>query len=836
MPTPTDTAPAFRRRLRDALDAAGLDAAGLAACVGYSARQVQRWLRGEALPRETAYPLLADALGTSEAWLQWGTEEAAGASFSGDGAAPLPPPEPPTLGTEAAPEPLRPGVIVPAVVDDGFAIPRAVEPHEAPEGAPLDHPALYFNRELSWLDFNARVLAQAVDPRVPLLERVRFLAITASNLDEFFRKRVGGLKRQEAAGVRSLTPDGRTPTDQLRLIHEAVGPVYAEMVRIWEEALRPALRREAGVVVRDYESLSPRDRDALDEVFRREIFPILTPLAVDPGHPFPFISNLSLSLAVTLRHPTRGTEHFARLKVPIARGRWVRVPGRTDGGARHVVPMEEVIRHNVGALFRGMDVESVSAFRITRNADLRRDEEEADDLLSMISAEVRQRRFAEVVRLEVEAATPEHVRTLLMRELELDPEDVFPSEGLLELADLFGIAALPLPEHQFEPWEPIVPVRLRHEGESEDEADLFAVLRHRDLLVHHPYESFAASVQRFVEVAAEDPHVLAIKLTLYRTSEASPIVAALRRAAENGKQVAALIELKARFDEENNIELAQELEKAGVHVTYGLVGLKTHAKTTLVVREDPDGLRTYSHIGTGNYNPKTARLYTDVGLLTADPDIGADLVNLFHYLTGYAPEQHYARLLVAPRDMRPAYLDLIRHEIARQEAHGDGRIIAKMNAIDDPVMIRALYEAGQAGVRTDLIVRGHTRLRPGLAGVSESVRVVSIIGRFLEHSRIFYFGNGGDPKLFLGSADWQRRNLEDRVEVAVPIEDREARARLIRTLRFCLEDNRLAWDLRADGTCVQRRPAEGEPLRDVHEVLMTRARQRSAEDEAPWGL
>lgn len=808
--------PTFAARLRAAARAAGLSARALAEAVGYSVRQVQRWMAGDAVPREAAFGVLAQALGVSEAWLREGTVLAGGnGQPTGPALTALPDP--------AAPEAARhvgPGRVL-----------RAVDPRPVPADAPLDHPALYFNRELSWLDFNARVLAQALDERLPLLERVRFLAITSSNLDEFFRKRVGGLKRQLGAGVRTLSPDGRTPAEQLALIRAAVLPVYRQMVETWEQVLRPALR-DAGVVVRRYETLDRAQRAQLDAHFRAQVFPILTPLAVDPGHPFPFISNLSLSLAVMLRHPVRGTEHFARLKVPISRGRWVPVPGERF----HFVALEDLIRANIDELFRGMEIESVSAFRITRNADVRRNEEEADDLLAMISEEVRERRFAEVVRLEIESTMPEHVLQLLMRELELRPEDVYAAAGTLELADLAALADLPLPEHQYPLWEPTVPVRLRHEGESEDAADLFSVIRHRDLLVHHPYESFAASVQRFVEVAAEDPRVLAIKLTLYRTIKDSPIVAALLRAAENGKQVAALIELKARFDEENNIELAQELEKAGVHVTYGLVGLKTHAKTILVVREDPDGLRTYCHIGTGNYNPKTAKLYTDFGLLTANSEIGADLVNLFHYLTGYAPEQHYRKTLVAPRDMRPAFLELIRAEIEHQARDGSGRIIAKMNALDDLPTIRALYEASRAGVRVDLIVRGHCRLRPGLPGYSDHIRVVSIVGRFLEHSRVYYFGNGGRPLVFMGSADWQRRNLEDRVEVVVPIEDPEVQARLIRTLSLCLEDNRLAWDLQPDGTYVQRTPAGGEPERAVQEQLMARALARSVEEDPPWDL
>ncbi len=712
------------------------------------------------------------------------------------------------------------------------SIPQATNPQPVPDGAPLDHPALYFNRELSWLDFNWRVFAQALDARTPLLERVRFVAITANNLDEFYRKRIGGLKRQHAAGVRILSPDGRTPREQLDLALAAVRPMQARLSDTWERTLRPLLAREAGVVIRDYPSLSAAQRAALDSHFRAAIFPILTPLAVDPGHPFPFISNLSLSLAVMLRHPARGTEHFARLKVPTSRGRWLPVPGE----AHHVIALEEVIRHNAAALFRGMEVIGVHAFRVTRNADVSRNEEEADDLLALISEELRERKFAEVVRLEVEASMPGRTRAMLVRELDLEADDIVEVDGLLDLAGLADLADADLPEHKYPVWEPVVPVRLRHQGESEDAADVFAVIRRGDLLVHHPFESFAASVQRFIEEAAVDPAVLAIKMTLYRTSKNSPIVRALIRAAENGKQVAVLIEVKARFDEENNIEWAQQLEKAGVHVTYGLVGLKTHAKTALVVREEGDRLRLYCHLGTGNYNPATARLYTDFGLLTCRDDIGTDLVNLFHYLTGYAPEQHYGTLVVAPRDMRDRFLALIRREVEHQRRSGAGRIIAKMNALDDPIVIRELYRASQAGVRIDLVVRGHCRLRPGLKGYSDTIRVRSIVGRFLEHSRIFHFHNGGRPETLIGSADWQRRNLEDRVEVVVPILDEEMQGRLVRTLAFCLDDNRLAWDLQPDGRYVQARPREGEPERSLHETLMARAVARAQHDDVPWDL
>ena len=712
-----------------------------------------------------------------------------------------------------------------------FSVPTATSPRAVPRKAAQDHPFLFFNRELSWLDFNWRVFHQAVDARTPLLERVRFLAITATNLDEFFRKRVGGLKRQLAAGVRALSPDGRTPEEQLELILHAVRPMYRMLGELWEDELKSLLRTEAGIHIFDYASLDDQEKERLYAHFQANVFPILTPLAVDPGHPFPFISNQSLSLAIGLRHPTRRTIHFARLKVPTSRGRWVPLQEPL-----HFVPVEQVIAHNLAELFRGMEITSVHAFRITRNADMRRDEEEADDLLEMISEELRVRRFAPVVRLEVEASMPDEVRQLLMRELSLHPQDVFENHGLIDHGDCAFFANLDIPGIKYESWDPIIPTRLIREVEGKDRPSIFEVIRESDLLVHHPYESFRASVQRFVEEAALDPDVLAIKQTLYRTSDESPIVRSLIRAAERGKQVAVLVEVKARFDEESNMEWGQMLEKSGVHVTYGLVGLKTHAKTTLVIREEPDGIVTYCHIGTGNYNEDTARLYTDLGLLTAHPEIGTDVINLFHYLTGYAPEQHYRKLIVAPRDMRTAFIELVREEVRLQKEHGDGRIIAKMNALDDVEMIRELYRASQAGVQIDLIVRGHCRLRPGLPFHSENIRVISILGRFLEHSRIYYFHNHGTPKLFIGSADWQRRNLDDRVEAVVPVEDPVLQGRLVRTLQFAISDRRTAWDLRPNGHFLQRQPSTEAEEVGFQELLMKRAVDRIVEVDAPWDI
>ncbi|MDZ4699443.1 MAG: polyphosphate kinase 1 [Rhodothermales bacterium] len=696
-------------------------------------------------------------------------------------------------------------------------LPTATSAQRVPRNAPLDHIGLYFNRELSWLDFNWRVLYLAVDERLPLLERVRFLAIVSSNLDEFFRKRVGGLKRQAAAGVRRLSPDGRTPEQQLKLICSAIPRMYREMGTIWQRTLKPLLAENAGIHVLNYNDCTARQRERLDAHFRTNIYPILTPLAVDPGHPFPFISNLSLSLAVMLRHPQRGGEHFARLKVPKSRQRWVALDE-----PNHFVPVEQVIEHNVESLFRGMELLHVNAFRITRNADVRRNEEEADDLIEMIADELQERRSAPVVRLEVDNDMPAHVQLLLMRELELEAVDVYrTTDGLVDHADCSFFANLNLPEHTFPRWEPHIPKRFLP-GPPKAPTNIFEEIKKGDLLVHHPYESFRGTVQHFLEMAADDPQVLAIKQTLYRTSSDSPVAQALVRAAQAGKQVAVLVEVKARFDEENNIEWAQMLEKAGVHVTYGLVGLKTHTKVTLVIREEEGKVQTYCHIGTGNYNPTTARLYTDLGLFTADKERGYDVVNLFHYLTGYAPEQHYTGLLVAPRDMRDAFLQLIRDEVGHQKAHGTGRIVAQMNALDDVEVIKELYRASQAGVSIDLILRGHCRLRPGLAGFSDNIRVISILGRFLEHGRIYCFHNNGAPRVFIGSADWMRRNLEDRIEVATEIKDPAIRNRLIETLRAALNDRRSAWDLRADGHYILRTPGPGEEDSGYQDVMMRR--------------
>lgn len=723
--------------------------------------------------------------------------------------------------------------------DTVVTLPQATVPREVPAGAELDEPTLYFNRELGDVDFNWRVLYQAIDERTPLLERVRFVSITASNLDEFFQKRVGGLLRQQAAGVVSRSPDGRSPTEQLTLIRGATRALYDRLNTVWHDNLRATLAA-AGLTVSDYSDLTPDQHDALANYFHQHIYPILTPLAVDPGRPFPFISNLSLSLAITLmpnsKRSRKQGSSFVRLKVPVSRGRWVNV---ADG---QVVPLEQVIAHHAHELFPGMRVSGVYAFRVTRNADVRRDEEEADDLLAVISEELRERRFAPVVRLEIDASMPADLRSYLARHLELDPADIFESPTLLDLTDCADFADAPWferqPEHIYERWQPPTPKTFRQKDASGDTRTIFDIIRDGDVLVHHPYENFATTVQRLLEEASVDPDVIAIKQTLYRTSHDSPIVAALIRAAERGKQVAALVEVKARFDEANNIEWGERLEDSGVHVAYGLVGLKIHTKVMLIVRQEEDGLRTYCHIGTGNYNSNTARLYTDLGMFTCRADIGHDIVNLFHHITGYAPEQHYQQLLVAPRDMRRRFLELIEQEISIQKEHGCGRIIVKMNGLDDLPIIQQLYRASQAGVQIDLIVRGHSRLRPGLPGYSENIRVRSIIGRFLEHDRIFYFGNGScgferqqghtkratisgnRPEILIGSADWKRRNMSDRIEAITPVLAADLQARIMGILALSLADNRLAWELYSDGHYEQRRPAVGEAPIALHDVLM----------------
>lgn len=707
---------------------------------------------------------------------------------------------------------------------------RAYEPDVPLTSLSLDDLALadmVYNRELSWLDFNWRVLNEAMDSRNPLLERLKFVAITSSNLDEFFRKRVGGLKRQKAAGLANLTLSGWHPEVQLQLIAKAVRPMVEAESDCLLDGILPALA-EHGVRILSYSELDFDQQQRLRAYFLREVYPILTPLAVDPGHPFPYLSNLSLSLGVFLRDPVSDEIQFARVKVPQNRPRWV--PLDTP---YHFVPIEQVIIHNLDALFTGMDIVAAYPFRVTRNADMARNEEEADDLLEMIGEELREQRFASVVRLEVEEAMPTSMIDILLHELELEQNDLYPIRGYLRLADLFPLADLNLPHLKYEPWTPITPPRFAGLDRQSRSGDLFSLIRQGDLLVHHPYHSFNATTQLFIETAARDPQVVAIKQTLYRTSADSPVVAALIHAAERGKQVAVLVEVKARFDEAQNIEWARALENAGCHVAYGLVGLKTHSKLSLVIREEEEGLRAYYHIGTGNYNPKTATLYTDLGLLSCNVEIGADIMDVFNFLTGYSRQTQYRKLLVAPVNMRQRFIDMLNDEIDHAIHGRPAHMIAKMNGMEDPALTRKLYEASQAGVQIDLIVRGNCRIRPELPAISENVRVISVIGRFLEHSRIWYFHNGGRPRYLLGSADWMKRNLSNRVEVIVPIEDPRLQEQLAAILHASLQDQRQAWEMLPDGRYQHRRPREDDDFSPqalgTHQVLMRQTRLPAAQ-------
>jgi len=689
----------------------------------------------------------------------------------------------------------------------------------------LEDPSLYLNRELSWLEFNRRVLAQATDAAVPLLERLRFLSIFSSNLDEFFMVRVAGLKRQVEAGVTSRTADGRTPSEQLEAISARLRPMIDAAADCLHDQLLRLLARQ-GVALVSVADLDDAQRAAVDAYFAEEVFPVLTPLAVDPGHPFPYISNLSLSLAVMVRDRKTGARHFARVKVPGVLPRFVR-PQTDDSATAVFVPLEELIAANLDRLFPGMEILEAWPFRVTRNADLEIEEDEAEDLLMAIEAELRKRRFGDVVRLEVAAGMPDRIVSMLQEELDVTEIDTYRVRGLLGLDDLDEIADLDLPRLHWEPWTPVRPPRLEPAEEDAptlSTEDFFAEIRRADVLVHHPYDSFTSTVQRFITAAADDPHVLAIKQTLYRTSGDSPIVRALIRAAERGKQVVVLVELKARFDEEANITWARALEKAGVHVVYGLVGLKTHSKTALVVRREPDGIRRYVHIGTGNYNPKTAKQYTDLGLMSARPSLGADLTELFNFLTGYARQDTYRELLVAPVSLRDRILELIEREIRLHSPERPGRIRAKMNAVLDPEIIRALYRASQAGVTIDLVVRGICALRPGVLGVSERIRVISILGRFLEHARIMQFG---EDDFYIGSADWMPRNLDRRVEAMTPVHDPALREELRTILDIELSDNVQAWVLASDGSWTRRSPADGEEPRNSQEIFMQRALERA---------
>jgi len=700
----------------------------------------------------------------------------------------------------------------------------------------LADPQYYFNRELSWLEFNKRVLHEAFDPRTPLLECLKFLAIFSSNLDEFFMVRVAGLKKQVEAQVHRLTADGRTPEQQLLEISQQLHPTVQKQHQHFYQTLKPKLIEE-GIYLVDYIDLTPEQRLYYQEYFEKQIFPILTPLAVDPSHPFPYISNRSLNLAVLVNDPETNEDHFARVKVPRTLPRFLELPPEfynpSDDRAKirwMGVPLEQIIAHNLEPLFPGMNIQEYYPFRITRNADLSVQEDEADDLLLAIEQELRKRRIGGlVVRMEIMVNTPPKIREMLIREMFLKEEDVYEVEGLVGLGDLMSLMALPLPHLKDPEWSPRIPHHLHalrelqsdpFSLEQEEGQSIFELIRERDLSFHHPYESFSSTVQRFITEAAHDPKVVAIKMTLYRTSGDSPIVKALIAAAENRKQVVALVELKARFDEENNIQWARTLESAGVHVVYGLVGLKTHTKVVLVVRRDSDRMRRYVHIGTGNYNPKTAKLYTDLGILSCRDELGADLTDLFNFLTGYSRQRSYRKLLVAPVNLRSRMMELIEREVKHARNGHHARIVAKMNSLVDPKIIAALYKASQAGVQIDLIIRGICCLRPGIPGVSDRIRVISIVGRFLEHARLFYFHNQGAEESYIGSADWMPRNLDRRVEAITPIDDPEIQKDLHEILGVMLADNRHAWELQPDGTYLQLSPPDNAEAQSSQDIFM----------------
>lgn len=681
----------------------------------------------------------------------------------------------------------------------------------------------YFeNYELSWLKFNWRVLAEAQNKSVPLLERVNFIGITCSNLDEFFQKRVGGLKRQQHAGVSELTVDGRTPEEQLREIRKEVKKMISAYRDCFFEDLIPKLEKN-GISFKKYSDLKDKEKSKADEYFDQQLYPIITPLAVDEAHPFPFISNKSLSLAVKLKNPKTENLHFARVKIPSNRPRWVTILESENQTV--LLSISDLIKKKIDRFFPGMQIISSNIFRVTRNADVERSDEEADDLLEMIEDELRERRFAKIVRLEIDAKTPKDVKEYLIEHLDVEKSDIFEMHGPIGLADCTELMKLKGWKNlRYEPWVPALHNVLQHEID-EDAPQLFDVIQEGDFMVHHPYHSFETSTQRFIEEAASDPKVLAIKQTLYRTSSDSPVMHALIRASEEGKQVAVLIELKARFDEERNISWAQRLEKAGAHVSYGLSGLKIHSKLTIVVREENDGLRRYMHIGTGNYHPDTAQLYEDLGFFTCSDAIGSDVTDIFNLLTGYAPDQKYSKLLVAPRYLRDEINGLIEFEIENAKKGKTARIIAKMNNLEDPLIIQKLYEASQAGVKIDLIVRSVCRLIPGKKGLSENIKVHAIIGRFLEHSRCYYFHHNGSDKFFIGSADWMHRNLDARVEVLTPIEHPDLKSYLQFILSLYLRDNQQRWIMDSKGNYTRVKRKKGEQKVSTHQLLMNHTKE-----------
>ncbi len=685
------------------------------------------------------------------------------------------------------------------------------------EAALLTDDARLLNRELSWLDYNARVLARASDPALPLLERSRSCAYFSSNLDEFFQVRVAGLMGQEEAGLLVRSPDGRTAPETLAAIREKTLELTAAQAKLWKRELRPALA-DAGVIVGEVEDCNRKELEELEQRFWRDIFPILTPLAVGPGQPFPYISPLSLSLGIFVRDPDSGEERFARVKVPELLPRFFSI------GTRGLfLPLERVIRHFLPRLFPGMEIVECSAFRVTRDADLEVSDE-ADDLLEAVQDELRRRRFGDVVRVEVSGSVSERMLERLERGLSASTEQIYLIPGLLDLAELQELVSIDRPDLKDEPWYPVVHPRFLAAADADE---LFAEIRRSDILVHHPFDSFASSYEAFLKAAARDPAVVALKTALYRTSEDSPVVPALIYATERGKQSMSLIELKARFDESRNIGWSRSLEQAGVHVVYGFPNLKIHAKMTLIVRREGGELRRYAHLGTGNYNITTAKAYEDYGLFTADADITADVADLFNYLSGFSRPQPFRKLLVAPFGLRDGMVEHIR-EVRRAAANGkEARIRIKVNSLNDEELIEELYRASQEGVTIDIVARSICTLRPGVPGLSETIRVRSIVGRFLEHSRIFIFEAGQKRAILMGSADLMPRNLDHRIEVLTPVEDGRAQQELVRAFDVLLADNASAWEMSSEGLWMKLRPKKGDRGRQAQQVFMRSARARA---------
>jgi len=725
-------------------------------------------------------------------------------------------------------------------------------PAYEPENVDLEDPEYYLSRELSELAFQRRVLNEVLDDRNPLLERIRFLAIGTRNLDEFTMKRVGGLKQQMEAGITDQSPDGRTPTEQWKAVHETLRPLLESQATCYQNELRPALD-DAGIQVLDYEDLNDSQRETAREYFEDSVLPTLTPLSFDPAHPFPFISNRSLSLGVLTRRPDADSPTFTRVKIPPNRPRLIELDGDDS-----YIPLEEIIRANLDLLLPNVEIVDAAMFRLTRNAEVGRDEEVAEDLIDVVEEVLEQRRFATVVRMEIAETADSRIRSTLKEQLKLSEREIYDLPGPLDYRDFAELTELDRPELQLDSWTPQPHPRLRDcrsQSLSDEVADtgpdIFERIQDGDLLLHHPYHDFTDTVQQFLSAAAEDPDVLAVKAAIYRTASDSQVIQSLIDAAENGKQVAVMVELKARFDEQNNLEWVRKLEQNGIHVAYGTVGLKTHTKTALVVREEDDEVELYSHIGTGNYHSETAKGYVDLGLLTADRDIGRDLVEVFNFFTGPTLDEQFRKLLIAPVTMRREFTRFIRREARHAQAGRPARIVIKVNGLEDPDIVKELYRASMAGVDIDLIVRDICRLRPGLEPISENISVYSLVGRFLEHARIYYFQNGArgesiqtansdaedtTPEYYIGSADWMTRNLDSRVEAVTPVTDAAIQRQLKSILEINMADNRTLWEMDAAGDYHQRRPAETERVISTQEILMEETLKASSDDKTTTGL